>query len=83
MSDSRPIGSVRAVMNSLQICRTTLYKLLREEPDFPAPFYIVGKLFFFIDEIEEFKASRPRRQYVSRNRRRFRRLAETAEIHGC
>ncbi len=64
MTDPRPVGDVRAVRRSLNICRTTLYKLMREDPDFPAPFSIAGKLTFFLDEVEHYKATRPRRQYA-------------------
>ena len=64
MSDLRPVGDVRAVLHSLNICRTTLYKLMREESSFPAPFEICGKLSFFLDEIEDWKTTRPRRQYA-------------------
>ena len=69
MTTPRPVGDVRAVLHSLNIGRTTLYKLLREEPSFPAPFEICGKLTFFLDEIEGFKESRPRRQYAVAERR--------------
>ena len=64
MTTPRLVGDVRAVLHSLNIGRTTLYKLLREEPDFPAPFELCGKLSFFLDEIEEYKESRPRRKYA-------------------
>ena len=63
MTESRPVGDVHAVKRSLGICRTSLYKLLREDPDFPAPYTMppVDKLTWFLDEIEDYKASRPRR----------------------
>lgn len=64
MTDSRPVGDMRDVQVSLKTCRTSVYKLMREDPDFPAPFMILGKLSFFLDEIEEWKASRPRRRYA-------------------
>ena len=64
MTDSRPVGDVHAVKRSLNICRTTLYKLLREDPDFPAPITIGTKLTWFLDEIETYKATRPRRRYA-------------------
>ena len=68
MTDPRPIGDVRAVLISLNICRTTLYKLLREDPDFPAPITFCDKLSFFLDEIEAYKESRPRRKYAQEHR---------------
>ncbi len=64
MTDPRPVGDVRATQASLNICRTSLYKLLHNDPDFPAPITIAGKLTWFLDEIEAYKESRPRRQYA-------------------
>ncbi len=64
MTDSRPIGDMRAVQISLNICRTTLEKLLRTDPEFPAPITIASKRLWFLDEVEEFKATRPRRRYA-------------------
>lgn len=60
----RPVGDMRAVQLSLNCCRTSIYKLMREDPDFPAPFQVLDKLTWFLDEIEEFKATRPRRRYA-------------------
>ncbi len=64
MTDSRSVGDVHAVKRSLNICRTTLEKLLRTDPEFPAPITIANKRQWFLDEIEEWKASRPRRRYA-------------------
>ena len=64
MSDLRPVGDVRDVLRRLNICRTTLYKLLRTDPDFPAPITIGDKLTWFVDEVEEYKLTRPRRRYA-------------------
>lgn len=65
MTDStRPLGDLRAVLAALNICRTTLYKLLHNDPDFPAPFTIGGKLSWYLDEVETYKATRPRRRYA-------------------
>ena len=65
MTDStRPVGDVHAVRRSLNICRSTLEKLLRTDPDFPAPMMIADKRQWFLDEIEEWKAARPRRRYA-------------------
>ena len=38
---------------------------MREDPEFPAPFTILDKLTWFLDEIESYKASRPRRIYTA------------------
>ncbi len=64
MTDPRPVGDLRDVQNSLNVCRTSVYKAMREDPDFPKPFMILGKISFFLDEIEDYKSSRPRRQYA-------------------
>ena len=61
----RPVGDVHDVKRSLNICRTSIYKLMREDPDFPAPFTILDKLSWFLDEVEDYKATRPRRRYAA------------------
>ena len=65
MTPARPVGDMRAVQRSLNCCRTSVYKLMREDPEFPAPFTILDKLTWFLDEIEDYKASRPRRFYTA------------------
>ena len=69
MSDPRPVGDMRAVQKGLNCCRTSIYKLMREDPEFPAPFSILGKLTWFVDEIEAYKETRPRREYVAADAR--------------
>ena len=64
MTDSRPVGDMRAVQRSLNLCRTTIEKLLRTDPEFPAPFDTATKRQWFLDEIEDYKVSRPRRIYM-------------------
>ncbi len=64
MTPARPVGDMHAVQRSLNCFRTSVYKLMREDPDFPAPFTILGKLSSFLDEIETYKATRPRRNYA-------------------
>ena len=64
MNDPRPVGDMRAVQRSLNCCRTSIYKLMREDPAFPAPFTILDKLTWFLDEVEDYKVTRPRRQYA-------------------
>ena len=63
---ARPVGDMHDVQRELNVCRTSVYKLMREDPDFPAPFTMppVDKLTWFLDEIETYKATRPRRQYA-------------------
>ncbi len=64
MTTPRPIGDMRAVQISLNICRTTLEKLLRTDPEFPAPITIANKRQWFLDEIEGYKQAQPRRRYA-------------------
>ena len=64
MTNSRSIVDVSDVRRSLNICRSTLEKLLRTDPEFPAPITIAEKRQWFEDEIEDYKASRPRRRYA-------------------
>ncbi len=65
MTNPRPVGDMRDVQRSLNCCRTSIYKLMREDSEFPAPFTILDKLTWFLDEIEDYKASRPRRIYTA------------------
>ncbi len=65
MTNPRPVGDMRDVQRSLNCCRTSIYKLMREDPEFPAPFAVLDKLTWFLDEIEDYKASRPRRIYTA------------------
>ena len=37
---------------------------MSEDTEFPAPFTILDKLTWFLDEVEDYKASRPRRRYA-------------------
>ncbi len=65
MTDPRPVGDMRDVQRSLNCCRTSIYKLMREDPEFPAPFTVLDKLTWFVDEVEAYKESRPRRIYAA------------------
>ncbi len=65
MTDPRPVGDMRDVQRSLNCCRTSIYKLMREDPEFPAPFTVLDKLTWFLDEVEAYKESRPRRIYAA------------------
>ncbi len=62
---ARPVGDMRAVLTALNVCRSTAEKLLRTDPDFPAPFDTATKRQWFMDEIEIYKATRPRRIYTT------------------
>ncbi len=64
MPDPRPIGDMRAVQACLNTCRSLVEKLLRTDPEFPAPITIGNTRQGFMDEVEDYKASRPRRQYA-------------------
>ena len=64
MTDSRPVGDIHDVQRSLNTCRSLVEKLLRTDPEFPAPISIGNKRQWFLDEIEEYKATRPRRRYA-------------------
>ena len=63
--DPRPVGDMHDVQRELNCCRTLVEKLLRTDPDFPAPITIGNKRQWFIDEIATYKANRPRRRYTS------------------
>ena len=70
MLESRAIGSERDVRDRLgseekPLGRTTLWRLLRDDKSFPKPFCVGGRRRWFLDEIESWKATRPRRQYSS------------------
>ncbi len=66
MSESRQLGGIGAVMAALNVkSRSSIYKKLHNDPDFPAPIQVIDKLEWFMDEIETYKESRPRRQYAA------------------
>ena len=65
-SPSRRVGHVPDVLEALGIKRSSLYKLMKNDAAFPAPVLIGGRLTFFLDEIEAYKVTRPRRQYTNR-----------------
>ena len=64
MTDTRALGDMRAVQSSLNLCRTSVYKLMRTDPEFPAPMNIAKKRQWFLDEVEQYKATLPRRRYA-------------------
>ena len=63
-SDSRTLGDIHDGQRVLNVCRTVVEKLLREDPEFPAPITILSKRQWFLDEVEDYKVSRPRRRYA-------------------
>ena len=64
MPKTRTVGDVHAVERSLNVCRTTVEKLLRTDPEFPAPITIASKRQWCMDEIEGYKQAQPRRIYA-------------------
>ena len=55
---------MRAVVRRSNSCRSTVEKLLRDDQEFPAPITIGTKRLWFLDEIDAWLASRPRRRYT-------------------
>ena len=67
MTPARPVGDLgdmRDVQRELNVCRTVVENLLRTDPDFPLPITIAAKRLWFMTEVAQYKASRPRRQYA-------------------
>lgn len=62
-SGARPLGDIHDVEHELNVCRTVVENLLRTDPDFPQPITIASKRQWFMDELETYKATRPRRRY--------------------
>ena len=68
MFESRPLGDIQAVLAALnEKSRSSIYRRLREDPDFPLPTRSGNKLQWFMDEIETYKVTRPRRQYADKS----------------
>ncbi len=69
MLESRPIGTAKQVRLRLggedrPLAESTLWRLLKTDQSFPRPFQVGGHRRWFLDEIETWVATRPRRQYV-------------------
>ena len=63
----RPVGGMIVIQEALGgCCRSTVYGLLKNDPSFPPPWMRGNRLLWFLDEIEAWKASQPRRQYAAR-----------------
>ncbi len=60
-----PLYDTRAVMRALNCGRWKVWNLCQHDPDFPNPRDIAGKNQWFKSEIEEYKETRPRRQYTT------------------
>ena len=65
--DPRPttdVSGARAIEGN--ISRDTLYRRMREDPDHPRPFTYKGsnRLHFYVHELLEYRASRPRRLFL-------------------
>ena len=59
-----PLYDTAATMRALNCSRWKLWDLCRNDPEFPNPQDIAGKNQWFQFEIEDYKKSRPRRQYA-------------------
>ena len=61
---AHPLYDTAATMTALNCSRWKLWDLCRNDPDFPKPRDIAGKNQWFGSEVEDYKASRPRRRYA-------------------
>ena len=65
MFEPRPLGDIKQVLEALnEKSRSSIYRRLTEDPDFPLPTQSGKKLQWFMDEIQDYKSTRPRRQYA-------------------
>ncbi len=62
---TNPLYDTNATMRALNCSRWKLWDLCRNDPDFPNPRSIAGKNSWFANEIEDYKESRPCRQYAA------------------
>ncbi len=60
----REISRMADVQRALKCSRWKVWNLTKTDPDFPKPRLIAGRLSWFLDEIEHYKESRPRRRYA-------------------
>ncbi len=65
----RPVGRTSDVCEAIPAGRTKVYDLLENDPTFPRPWTLGRELRWFMDEIEDWKARQPRRQYRAREPR--------------
>ena len=62
---ARPLYDTAGTTLSMNCKRWKIWDLCKNDPDFPKPRVIAGKNQWFQDEIETYKATRPRRIYAA------------------
>ena len=62
---ANPLYDTKAVMRALNCSRWKVWDLCRNDPEFPNPRDVAGKNQWTQEEIEKYKASRPRRVYAA------------------
>ena len=62
---ANPLYDTKAVMRALNCSRWKVWDLCRNDPEFPNPRDVAGKDQWTQEEIEKYKASRPRRVYAA------------------
>ena len=62
---AHPLYDTNAVQRALNCSRWKVWNLLRTDPDMPKPRDIAGKNQWFAEEIETYKATRPRKIYAA------------------
>ena len=62
---ANPLYDTKAVMRALNCSRWKVWDLCRNDPEFANPREIAGKNQWTQEEIENYKASRPRRVYAA------------------
>ncbi len=62
---AHPLYDTNATMRALNCSRWKVWDLCRNDPEFPNPRDVAGKNQWTQEEIEKYKASRPRRVYAA------------------
>ncbi len=62
---ANPLYDTKGVTRSLNCSRWKVWDLCRNDPEFPNPRDVAGKNQWTQEEIEKYKASRPRRVYAA------------------
>ncbi len=65
VTTANPLYDNAGVQLSMNCSRWKIWDLVKHDPDFPKPREIAGKNQWFVDEIEAYKVSRPRRIYAA------------------
>ena len=60
-----PLYDTNATLAALNCSRWKLWRMCKDDPDFPKPREIAGKNQWTQQEIEDYKLSRPRRIYAA------------------